>query len=305
MFDRLDRAAINGTTLAWRELGEGDPVVLVHGSASDLRTWDAQLERLGASFRVIAYSRRYARPNAPIDPGREDPIPVHVEDLVALLRTLNATPAHLVGHSWGGLVCLMAALAHPGVVRRLVLIEPPALTLFVTMPPRPPELLRTFLTHPGTALAILRFGLTAVAPAQRAFRRGDEQAALRAFGRGVLGREAFERLPRERLQQALENVATDRAQLLDSVYPPLDRAALRGLEVPTLLLHGERSPMLWHRLVRHLGELLPDSTRVEIPAASHILHEDNPGATSEAILGFLWRTAAAAPRDLATGAPRP
>ena len=82
----LATIAVNGVSLAWREHGHGEPVVLVHGSASDLRTWVHQVEAIGASFRAIAYSRRYARPNAPIDPNADDPMLAHVEDLIAFLR---------------------------------------------------------------------------------------------------------------------------------------------------------------------------------------------------------------------------
>jgi pimeloyl-ACP methyl ester carboxylesterase len=54
-------ASVDGAALAYREQGEGEPVVFVHGSSSDLRTWERQLPAIGASYRAIAYSRRHAR----------------------------------------------------------------------------------------------------------------------------------------------------------------------------------------------------------------------------------------------------
>lgn len=57
--------AINGAQLACREQGAGESVVLVHGSASDLRTWSAQLPALSDAYRVLASSRRYARARSP------------------------------------------------------------------------------------------------------------------------------------------------------------------------------------------------------------------------------------------------
>ena len=125
-------AAVNGIALAYREQGEGEAVVFVHGSASDLRSWEQQLPAIGTRYRAIAYSRRYARPNEDIEPGADDQMLPHVDDLAALLRVTGATPAHLVGHSWGAFICLLAAIRHPETVRSLVLLEPPVVSLFVT-----------------------------------------------------------------------------------------------------------------------------------------------------------------------------
>jgi pimeloyl-ACP methyl ester carboxylesterase len=105
-FEGTKAVSVNGVTLAYREQGLGEPVVLVHG-ASDLRIWEHQEAAVAYAFRSIAYSRRYARPNADIEPGMDDQMLPHVEDLAALLNALRAAPAHLVGHSWGAsLRCL-------------------------------------------------------------------------------------------------------------------------------------------------------------------------------------------------------
>jgi pimeloyl-ACP methyl ester carboxylesterase len=50
---------VNGTALEYTEVGAGEPVVFVHGSASDYRTWHLQQEAFAERFRVITYSRRY------------------------------------------------------------------------------------------------------------------------------------------------------------------------------------------------------------------------------------------------------
>jgi pimeloyl-ACP methyl ester carboxylesterase len=283
----VESVAVDGTTLAYRERGGGEPVVFVHGSASDLRSWDQQLPAIGTSYRAIAYSRRYARPNEDIEPDADDQMLPHVDDLVSLLRAIHATPAHLVGHSWGAFICLLTAIRHPQLVRSLVLQEPPVLSLFVSTPPRPKELLPLFIRRPRTAVSILKFGAGTVAPAQRAFRRGDDDAAMRIFAYGVLGKDTYERLSEERRQQARENLNALRAQLLGAGFPPLSDDDVRRVRIPTLLMTGERSPAFLLRLTDRLQELLPDVERIEIAGASHAMQEENAGAVNEAIRRFL------------------
>lgn len=288
-FEGTKTATVEGTTLAYREEGEGEPVVFVHGSLSDLRTWEQQLPAIGRSYRAITYSRRFARPNEDIDPGADNPMLPHVEDLAAFLQGIDAAPAHLVGNSWGAFVCLLTAVRHPDVVRTLVLEEPPVLSLFASTPPRPAELLRLFANRPRTAIAVLKFGAGTLAPVRKAFQRGEDTKAMRTFVHAVLGKEAFEQLPEARKEQMRDNLSALRAAVLGAGFPPLGDDDVRGIRAPVLLLTGERSPPLFLRLTDRLEELLPSVERVEIPGASHAMHEENASAVNEAIVGFLGR----------------
>ncbi|HEV2216020.1 MAG TPA: hypothetical protein VGV88_00470, partial [Candidatus Dormibacteraeota bacterium] len=94
----LKTVEVHSARLAYREQGTGQPVVFVHGSISDLTIWNPQLPAVGASYRAIAYSRRYAWPNQDLPRGEGDAMGPHVEDLLAFLRALEAHPAHLVGN---------------------------------------------------------------------------------------------------------------------------------------------------------------------------------------------------------------
>jgi len=288
-FEASQTAEVNGTKLAYCEQGAGEPVVFVHGTAGDLRIWQRQLPAIGRSYRAVAYSRRFARPNEDIDPDADDPMLPHVEDLAAFLHTIGAAPAHLVGSSWGAFISLLTAIRHPELVRSLVLEEPPVVSLFTSTPPRPTELLRLLLTRPRTAVALLKFAVGAMAPAQKAFERGDDEGAMRIFGRGVLGKEPFERLPEARKQQMRDNLNAARAQLLGAGFPPLGDDEVRGVAVPVLLLTGALSPSVLLRLTDRLEELLPNVERGEIAGASHAMHEENAAAVNEAILGFFER----------------
>ena len=133
---------VNGANLHFEDRGRGEPLVFVHGSASDWRTWDAQLDEFARRHRAIAYSRRYHWPNDPIPAGADYSMAEHVQDLETLLRKLDTVPADLVAHSYGACVALLLAIQSPHLVRRLVLSEPPALTLFVSNQPRLLEILK-------------------------------------------------------------------------------------------------------------------------------------------------------------------
>ena len=282
---------IRGTTLEFVEKGTGALIVLVHGSASDYRTWHTQLDDFGRQYRTLAFSRRYHWPNERIAEGADYSMLEHVDDLQAFLRSLNATPLHLVGHSYGAFVCLLLAIREPELAQTLVLAEPPAITLHVSDPPKPSELMRLLFTRPRTAVSVIRFGATGVGPATAAAKRGDMEMAMRIFGRAVLGPKFYGQLSPSRREQVAANAI--KAEFLGSGYPPLDAEELIKLQVPTLLVNGSESPKLFHRLTDRLEELLPQTRRVEIGEASHIMHEDNAPAFNEAVLSFLATHAAA------------
>ena len=288
-FEPVRSVSVSGTSFAYREEGAGEPVVFVHGDISDLRTWEQQLPVVGASYRAIAYSRRYAPPNEDIEPGVDNPMPPHVDDLAALLRAIDAAPAHLVGNSWGAFIALLTAIRHPDLVRTLVLEEPPVMPLFVSTPPRPQELLRLLISRPRTAIALIGFGAKVISPAQKRFRRDEDEQAMLAFVDGVLGGGVYEQLPDARKQQVRENLGALKAQLLGAGFPPLADDEVRAVRAPTLLLTGERSPALFLRLTDRSEELLPNAERVEIPGASHLMHEQNAPALNAAILDHLGR----------------
>jgi pimeloyl-ACP methyl ester carboxylesterase len=289
-FGATKTATVNGTTLAYREQGEGQPVVFVHGGLSDLRTWEQQLPAVGRSYRAITYSRRFARPNEDTDPGADELMLPHAEDLAAFLREIDVAPAHLVGNSGGALISLLTALRHPDLVRTLVLEEAPVVSLFVkSVPPRPVELLRLFVTRPRTAFGLLKFGAGTIARVQKAFQRGEDAKAMRIFCHGVLGKAPFERFPEARLEQMRDNLSELRAFVLGAGFPILGDDDVRGIRAPVLLVTGELSPPFAFRMTDRLEELLPTVERVEIPDASHLMHEENAPAVNEAIVGFLGR----------------
>jgi len=94
---------VSGGALYVEERGDGSPVLLIHGTCCNLRTWGDTFDRIAERYRTIAYDRRgYGRSNS----GRTRDYGLHVRDAAELLDHLDARPATVVGWSSGGIVAL-------------------------------------------------------------------------------------------------------------------------------------------------------------------------------------------------------
>lgn len=118
---------VNDADFAYIEQGRGEPVIFVHGSLGDYRSWGAQLAPFCEQHRVISYSRRYHWPNAQPNDDVTYQVAQHVADLGALIEARGLAPAHVVGSSYGALTALSFTVERPDLVRSLVLGEPPLL----------------------------------------------------------------------------------------------------------------------------------------------------------------------------------
>ena len=112
--------SLDGTPLAYWRSGEGPPLVLVHGTTADQSRWTPVLPAFERRFTVYAIDRRGRG-------GSGDPddyaIEREFEDVAAVVDSLGE-PVFLLGHSYGALCALEAALLTRN-VRKLVLYEPP------------------------------------------------------------------------------------------------------------------------------------------------------------------------------------
>jgi len=266
----LNSARVNGTTLAYRVVGDsGTPVVFIHGSLGDQGDWDRQVATFAQTHRVLVYSRRYHPPNPPVDDAQTYSPMLHSEDLAALLLQLDLAPAHVVGSSYGAYTALVLALEHPELVRSIVLGEPPILPLLT----RTPE---------GDALR-RNYVVAALDPARAAFSRRDSVGALTAFLRGeglvapmsakLLG-YAFE------LRQEMQ---ANRVQYM----PPLACDDLGRLHTGVLLVNGDRSPAVFHAITAELARCLQNDSTATIPGSGHLVHASNPSFYNQVVLRYL------------------
>lgn len=286
---RQSEIEVGGATLAVTRQGAGEPVLFVHGSASDQRIWDGQVGAAADRFEAIAYSRRWHRPNARFKAGESYVMEVHADDLEKVIGALDAGPVHLIAHSYGAVVALVVAAQRADLVRSLLLIEPPAFTLFTSDPPRPAEVLRLLARRPALGIALIRLGITVLGPAQKAARKGDVEGVLDVFGPGVLGQSYFDVLPPDRLEQFRDNIVLD--EFASACFMPLDPEKLRQVDRPALLICGSASPRIFGLLAREVAAVLPRARCQTIAEASHAVQLDQPEAFNRAMLAFLAEAA--------------
>ena len=106
--------------------GAGPALLLVHGFTGRATSWGAHATTFARGFRVVAPDLPgHGGSHVPVDP-RCASVERSADDLAEILERLDAVPAHVVGYSLGARIALRLAIAHPGVVRRLVLESPSA-----------------------------------------------------------------------------------------------------------------------------------------------------------------------------------
>jgi pimeloyl-ACP methyl ester carboxylesterase len=266
----LSSARVNGTTLAYRIVGDsGTPVVFVHGSLGDFRDWNAQIATFAQRHRVLVYSRRYHPPNPLLNDDQIYSPMLHADDLAALLLQLDLAPAHIVGSSYGAYTALVLALEHPELVRSVVLGEPPIMPLLTG-------------TQEDDALRRAYFA-NVLDPARAAFSRRDSVGALRTFLRGEgLAAPVDARLLTYSFELRHEMLA-NREQYM----APLNCRDLGALHTGVLLVSGDRSPPVFHAINAELARCLQNDSTVTIPGAGHAMHASNPAYYNQVILRYL------------------
>jgi pimeloyl-ACP methyl ester carboxylesterase len=264
-------AAVSGIKLYWELSGqEGDPLVLVHGSWGDHRTWERVVPALARSFRVLTYDRRgHSRSERPTGQGsvRED-----VADLAALIEHLGLAPAHILGNSFGGSIALRLAAQRPELFRSLVVHEPPLFGLLGD--PAAREVLETFRERSRVVVDLLEKGQT-------------ESGARQFIETIAFGPGAWEELPAEVRRSVLFNAPTFLDEQRDPEWLAIDLERLSGFSPPMLLTQGEQSEPFFLLVVEQVARALPRAKRQTLPGAGHVPQLSHPDEYVEAVASFI------------------
>jgi pimeloyl-ACP methyl ester carboxylesterase len=263
----VQTVTINGYPMAYAEAGSGPALILVHGAASDYRSWKAELASLSPRFRVIALSLRHYYPERWNGSGQDFSEEQHARDVVAFIDRLGGGPVHLVGHSRGAHVAIFAARSRPALIRKLVLMEP-ALTALDSGYKRDDD------------PRVVRWHKTA-----KLFEAHGIDRGLEFFIDDISGPGFWQRLSDDRRQRLRDNAWTIPRQLDDTAS--ISCADVGSLKMPVLLVVGQKTTRQFIDIIDATQKCLPSAERVMIPDAGHAMQLDNPAAFDAALIRFL------------------
>jgi pimeloyl-ACP methyl ester carboxylesterase len=272
MPEGIKSVEVNGYPMAYRDSGNGTPLVLVHGVINDYRYWDPQIKPFASHYRTLAVSLRHYFPEPWDGCGDDFSILQHADDVAEFIRRLDLQPVHLLGHSRGGAVVLHVAARYPEVIRTMILADAGGLEELL---PDTPE---------SRAMAAER-----QANAERLatdLARGDREAALRAFIDALSGPGRWDEISADQKIIHLDNAVPS---IRTESRPSLPRETIRKFRFPILPIVGEKSPKRFGETLRAMRLCLPDNMEelITIPNAAHGMNRQNAEAFNAAVLGFL------------------
>jgi pimeloyl-ACP methyl ester carboxylesterase len=262
---------VNGTDMAYLEVGQGRPLVCVHGSLCDFRIWSAVLGPLTQNHRVIAVSLRHFFPERWDGVSDTYSIAQHVADVIAFIEKLETEPVDLIGHSRGGHISFRVAQQRPDLLRRLILAEPGGeldATLDSAAKPRPSPL------------------AARIATSAEKIATGDVEGGLTFFFDAIEGPGAWARVPAASKQQLRDNAFTLIGQARDR-RPPFSKADAESIKNPTLFIGGANTKGTLPQVLRALAAHVPNAKTVMIPNTTHPMFEQAPQKFCEVVLEFL------------------
>lgn len=267
----MQRAEIGGITLEYEERGSGEPVVFIHGAHMGDTYLPLMTEPALKGYRLIRYRRRgYAgssRPDGPLS------VSGHAADCLALLRKLEAVPAHVVGHSSGGAIALQLALDAPEAVRTLTLLEPALLEV-----------------PSGAAL------FEALGPSAQKYEANDKAGAVNAFLQVVCGKE-YRRAADLQMPGALDQAAADADAFFTGELPAVGewtftKEDAARIKQPVLSVLGANSDAavglpVFGQIHERVLEWMPQAKPFVLPRAAHLLQVENPHDMALGLAAFL------------------
>lgn len=267
-------------TLGYHDVGNGEPLVFVHGLVTNADHWRHVIPDLRDDYRCLAPDLPLGAHRVSMEPDA-DLTPAGLADLlVAFLDALDLESATFVGNDTGGAFCQVLVATHPGAVDRLVLAPCDAFDRFLPMPYRP--LRWGARSRWATVLGVqsLRSGMVrrlAFAPVTRT---GVPPGLLRTYVAPLLDDAAV----RRDFRAVLRGISSGYTNLAARSFPEFER--------PVLVVWDPDDSVFPIEDGRRLAALFPDSRFVEIPGTRAFVPEDRPDALVDAMQSFLDDTEA-------------
>lgn len=257
----LEVTSPDGAVLGVERVGAGPPLVLVHGSTADRSRWAPVRAALAASYTLYLLDRR-GRGASLTEPAGRYALSREVNDARALIDHIGG-PVYYLGHSYGALIGVDILPSGANIAKAL-LYEPP---------------FDAEGHHVFPAGFIARYAELIGAE------RRDE--ALDLFYRDVIGvdPEPLHSLPIWQARRLAAHTLVREARMAETYLP--DKAALRNVAVPTLVLTGSESPPVFGAAARLVVDALPHGHLVTAPGQGHAMIDADPPGFVDIVRGFL------------------
>ena len=259
------------STAYFREAGSGVGVVCLHASGSSSAQWRPLMDRLADRFHVLAVDLCGYGKSSPWSGEGNLSLADEVAELEPVLLAAGER-FHLIGHSFGGAVALMAALANPRRFRSLILFEPMLLALLMQEDPQQPAAREISAVRDETITAV---------------NDGDLAASAERLVDYWTGRGTWARMPAARRLGIAATMPKSIAEWPAAFDQGTPLSAFASLNVPTLLMVGSESPASSRGVARLLAKTLPQVTTLEIAGVGHmgpVTHPDKIDAQIESYL---------------------
>ncbi|MDH3518556.1 MAG: alpha/beta hydrolase [Acidimicrobiia bacterium] len=264
--------------------GSGRPMILVHGLGGSHVNWSQVAPRLCAHAEVLAIDLPGFGLSAP---ARHGDLEAHVEALRSVAGA-QQEPATLIGNSMGGLVAMMLAALHPDLVSELVLVSPAAPLPRFAPPPSPRIAAQLLLqSMPGVGAALTNAYRTRLTPAQQV------HLALSSIAVQPVSPDAIdEAVDLARIRSTYPWVGRAFSESAASVRSWLMRPGkymemARSIDKPTLVVWGDRDPVVSPRALESLLQHRPDWQASVFAGVGHVPQLETPVRFVDTVIEWL------------------
>lgn len=274
---------VNDVTFFCRTMGEGDPLVVVHGGPGLSQDYLLPgLERLAKNHFVIFYDQRGGGKS--LGGVKDETLSVEtlVQDLENLRKTLGLEKMSLLGHSWGTIIAARYAIAHPEFVQKLILSN---------ATPFSSEGVNLFYKESEKKIAPYLERLAALQASQE-YKQGNpefHEESLRMIFRAYCHLpESADKLNLQTSWLASFHFLKTYQLLWESTYgKPLDlHPDLKTLQIPTLVIHGDVDSVP-PSVAQTIHESIPGSQYTVLENCGHFPYVEQPDAYFKVLEEFL------------------
>ena len=263
----MESIEVDGLRIAYERAGDGPPLVLLHGYVGDgPSTWQRQLDALSDDFTVVVWDAPGAGRSS--DPPESFGMTGYADALAGFIGGLGLDRPHVGGLSFGGALALALFGRHPGVPATLILAS-----AYAGWAGSLPAGVGSQRLRQALVLSELSPDDFVAALLPTMFSAGTAPESVAAFGTAM---RAFH-------PAGFRAMARAAAEDLRDVLPLVD--------VPTLLVYGDRDVRAPLTVAEHLHSAIAGSTLVVLPDTGHVGSIEAPEALTTAVRSFLRMSA--------------